>query len=91
MLPLLQAITQEDHVSDVVERLAQSFRLSQAERHQLLPSGPQTAFANRVDWARTYLQKAGLIIQRLGEALFASLKRAGVCSPCNRLASITIH
>ena len=35
--------------------------LSEADRAQLLPSGKQTTFDNRVAWARTYLDKAGLI------------------------------
>lgn len=28
---------------------------------ELLPSGRQTVFVNRIGWARTYLKKAGLI------------------------------
>jgi restriction system protein len=35
--------------------------LTPEERAQLLPSGSQTLFNNRVHWARTYLGKAGLI------------------------------
>ena len=62
MLPLLQAATdQETKISDAIERLAQTYHLSEAERTQLLPSGRQTIFANRVSWARTYLSKAGLL------------------------------
>jgi restriction system protein len=35
--------------------------LSEAELSELLPSGKQTTFANRVNWAKSYLGKAGLI------------------------------
>ena len=45
----------------VAERLALEFNLTQEEQTELLPSGQQTIFINRVGWARTYLKKAGLI------------------------------
>jgi restriction system protein len=35
--------------------------LSDEERTELLPSGKQTTFANRVHWAKTYLKQAGLV------------------------------
>ena len=35
--------------------------MTDADVSELLPSGRQTYFANRVGWARTYLKKAGLI------------------------------
>lgn len=41
--------------------LAQKFNLTEQERRELLPSGRQEIFENRVGWARTYLKKAGLI------------------------------
>ena len=62
MLPLLQAASEhESRVTDLVEPLAQVFQLSDTERTELLPSGRQTVFANRIGWARTYLGKAGLL------------------------------
>ena len=62
MLPVLEASAErEARISDVVERLAGEFALTADERAQLLPSGKQTTFANRVHWAKTYLGKAGLI------------------------------
>lgn len=61
-LPVLrEAEAGEVRVSDVVERLAEQFRLTPEERSHLLPSGRQTTFANRVHWAKTYLSKAGLV------------------------------
>jgi restriction system protein len=41
--------------------LAIEFNLSEAERKELLASGQQPIFDNRVGWARTYLKKAGLL------------------------------
>ncbi len=51
----------EVRIGDVVERLAGQIGLTSDERAELLPSGKQTVFANRVHWAKTYLGKAGLI------------------------------
>ncbi len=62
MLPVLSAsLNGERRVGDVVECLAEELGLTPEERAQLLPSGAQTIFANRVHWAKTYLGKAGLI------------------------------
>jgi restriction endonuclease Mrr len=62
MLPVLSAsLDGEIRIGDVVERLAEKLSLTPEERSQLLPSGKQTVFANRVHWAKTYLGKAGLI------------------------------
>jgi restriction system protein len=62
MLPVLQLASEgETRISDAVDRLANDFALSLEERSQLLPSGRQTTFANRVHWAKSYLGKAGLI------------------------------
>lgn len=62
MLPVLRVAAEgEARISDVVERLADEHNLSPDERSQLLPSGKQTMFANRVHWAKSYLGKAGLV------------------------------
>jgi restriction system protein len=62
MLPVLQlASTGERRIGDVVDHLATAFSLTDAERAQLLPSGRQATFANRVHWAKAYLAKAGLV------------------------------
>lgn len=61
MRPVLEcAAPHEIRITDVVENLANRFKLSQAERDELLPSGKQTRFANRVHWAKSYLIQAGL-------------------------------
>ncbi len=41
--------------------LADNFNLTNEDLSELLPSGSQTVFANRVQWAGTYLTKAGLV------------------------------
>ena len=51
----------QHRVSDVVDLLTRDFKLTEEERQQLLPSGKQTTFANRVHWAKTYLGQAGLL------------------------------
>lgn len=43
------------------EQIASSFQLSEAELQERLPSGKQTVINNRIGWARTYLNKAGLL------------------------------
>lgn len=62
MLPVLLAASEtEVRIGDVVDRLASELCLTPEERSQLLPSGKQTLFSNRVHWAKTYLSKAGLV------------------------------
>jgi restriction system protein len=63
MLPLLKILADEQEHSfrDSIENLAQFFKLSAEERKELLPSGQQKVFDNRIGWARTYLKKAGLM------------------------------
>ena len=63
MLPLLC------HLADGAERtnqesfdaMAHEFNLTDAERAQLLPSGQQTVFRNRLAWAKAHFKRAGLI------------------------------
>jgi len=64
MLPLLEALSdgQDHRLRDLIGSLAQSFSLTKDEREQLLPSGRQAVFDNRVNWAKTYLGKAGLLM-----------------------------
>ena len=62
MLPVLQACAHgEVSNSEVVDRLAIEFALTDEEREHLLPSGKQTTFRNRVSWAKGYLKQAGLV------------------------------
>jgi len=63
MLPLLRHLSDrnEHHLRDAEENLAEHFKLTMAERAELLPSGQQGIFKNRIAWARTYLKKAALL------------------------------
>ena len=63
MLPLLKhyADGQEHTNRDSIDGLAKVFKLTDEERRMMLPSGVQGLFDNRVNWARTYMKKAGLI------------------------------
>src|SRR3990167_6305468 len=63
MFPLLKFSSdrQEHSLREAIDCLADHFNLSDEERKELLSSGQQAIFANRVGWARTYLKKATLI------------------------------
>lgn len=62
MLPVLVAAARgEVRISAVTEELATNLGLTPEEKAQLLPSGKQAVFANRVNWAKTYLTQAGLL------------------------------
>lgn len=64
MLPLLRCV--EANKAEIstplaVEALAAQLRLTDEERSELLPSGLQGTFTNRVGWAATYMKKAVLL------------------------------
>ena len=63
MLPLLQfcADSREHTNRDAIDHLAGVFQLSEEEQKELLPSGRQAIFHNRVAWARAYMKMAKLI------------------------------
>jgi restriction system protein len=64
MLPLLKFAEErnaEISTNDAVEALAARLGLSDDELKEMLPSGVQRTFVNRVGWASTYMKKAGLL------------------------------
>jgi len=63
MLPLLKVMGggSELTTNQMRDAVADHLGLSAEALSQRLPSGTQTAFDNRMGWARTYLFKAGLI------------------------------
>lgn len=63
MLPLLKLASDnnEHKLRDSIEALATEYNLTPEERQQLLPSGSQAIFDNRVGWTKTHLIKAGLL------------------------------
>jgi restriction system protein len=59
---LLYAQDKQEHsLREAIEQLADEFKLTDKARKEMLPSGQQATFDNRVGWARTYLKKAGLL------------------------------
>lgn len=61
--PILQFLSDGNthSLKELKTAVIQTFHLTEEDLAQVLPSGRQTYFANRVGWARTYLKKAGLI------------------------------
>lgn len=62
-LPFLKRIADGaiHQMADLYGTLADDLGLSDEDRRELLPSGGQFKFRNRIGWARTYLKKAGLV------------------------------
>lgn len=63
MLPVLRIAGDgnEHRIRDIIDQLANECRLTEEERRQLLPSGRQATFDNRVHWAKGYLAQAKLL------------------------------
>lgn len=76
MLPLLQHTADgEIYTSRGLKGpLADHFGLTAEERERMLPSGQQTYFHNRLAWAKTYLDRAG-IIQNVSRGRFTITDR----------------
>jgi restriction system protein len=76
MLPLLELCRDgnEHTTREAAGHLAKQFELSQNQLVEMLPSGQQTVFDNRIGWARTYLAKAGLL-EKIGRGRFKITSR----------------
>jgi restriction system protein len=77
MLPALQTIGQrhdEISIAGLEEEVGKTLKISPEARQIMLPSGNHRLFANRLNWARSYLSKAGLI----------ELPRRGYCRATDR-------
>jgi restriction system protein len=63
MLPLLRFAADggEHSLREAIDGLSGRFGLTEVEKKELLPSGQQPTFDNRVAWARTYMTKAALL------------------------------
>ena len=63
MLPTLREIVRaEIHTAASLRAaVAREMNLTAKDLEEQLPSGRQTKFQNRIDWAKTYMQKAGLV------------------------------
>lgn len=76
MLPLLKFIAdgQEHTNREAIDALAKEFVLTEDEQKQLLPSGQQCVFDNRVAWARAHMKMAGLV-ENTKRGIFQITKR----------------
>ena len=64
MLPILQysgTLKEETSNSNAGDYLAKQMKLSADDLKEMLPSGLQSTFTNRIAWAITYLKKASLL------------------------------
>ena len=63
MLPLLKEISNRNEFTakDVNSNLSKYFNLTDDELQEMLPSGKQAVFVNRVAWAKAHLKIAGLL------------------------------
>jgi len=63
MRPLLEHLADGAVKSnrETMDVLSKYFKLADEERAELLPSGQQSVFTNRVAWAKAHLKKAGLL------------------------------
>jgi restriction system protein len=63
MRPLLEFTSDgQDHSArEAIDCLAKKFSLTEAERKQMLPSGRQEIFTNRIAWAKSHMKMAGLL------------------------------
>lgn len=63
MLPLLKFASdgKEHSQSEASESLSHYFSITESDRREMLPSGRQTRFNNRIAWANVYLRKSGFL------------------------------
>lgn len=65
MLPLLRLAAEPNAqplaIKTAAKKLATQMQLSEADRSELLPSGRQSRFTNRVHWAASHLRAAKLL------------------------------
>ncbi len=63
MLPLLNFASDEmeHNQSEASNALSKHFSITDSDRKEMLPSGRQTRFDNRIAWAVVYLRKAGFL------------------------------
>jgi restriction system protein len=54
MLPILETLQdgKERSMRELTDLLAERYHLTEEERQELLPSGQQSVFSNRVAWRR---------------------------------------
>ncbi|MGR9100376.1 MAG: restriction endonuclease [Gammaproteobacteria bacterium] len=88
MLPLLQLASDEKEHSmiEAREHLSRELSLSDSELEEMLPSGRQTTFGNRVAWAKVYLSQAGLLeSSRRGVFRISDIGKSVVLKPPKKI------
>ena len=83
MLPVLRLASdgKEHRFRDAIDTLADEFQLTEDERKELLPSGTQALFTNRVGWARSYMKQAGLLDSPKREKSYSIAASATLITP----------
>src|SRR5688572_1323920 len=76
MLPLLQFASdgKEHHVREAVEKIAIHLRLTEEQQTELVSNGTKTKYYDRIQWAKSYLTKAGLL-ESTGRGVFRITQR----------------
>jgi restriction system protein len=76
MLPIMKiAADGNEHTArELRQRIGDQLGLTEAERKELLPSGTQPVFTNRLAWARAHLTIAGLL-EKTGKGRFRITQR----------------
>jgi restriction system protein len=76
MLPIMRiAADGAEHTArELRQRIGEQLGLTEEERKELLPSGSQPVFTNRLAWARSHLTMAGLL-EKTGKGRFRITKR----------------
>lgn len=88
MLPLLRIAGdgKEHALADARVQLGAELKLTQAEQDERLPSGRQSRLANRVAWAKVYLEQGGLLLSpRRGHFLISDRGREVLKAPPPRI------
>jgi len=89
MLPVLEILSDGSQRRNVEVRneLARRLQLTEAEVAEMLPSGNQKRFHNRVAWSLVYLAKAGLISRpQRGHCMITDVGRELLNSPPDRIS-----
>lgn len=76
MRPLLQLCSdrRQHSAREAAMAISQQLSLTEEQLKEMLPSGQQTIFENRLGWARTYLTKAGML-EKVGRGIFCITTR----------------
>ena len=76
MLPFLKLASDEkEHsIASIAKNLAEYLRLTEEDVNEMLPSGRQSRYRNRVNWVATHFRKAG-VIESTGRGKFKITER----------------